>query len=85
MGNAWELNVPALRAPRPVTKSRRVIANFVPPKDAASVTKNRPPHVHRPDFRERKIGGNVWLVLEHGFTGRGKPHFLKGTAFRPYI
>ena len=29
-GNPRELKVPALSAPRPVTKSRRVIANFVP-------------------------------------------------------
>jgi hypothetical protein len=32
IGNAREFKVPALRAAKPVTKPRRVIANFIPPK-----------------------------------------------------
>jgi hypothetical protein len=35
IGNAREFNVPALRAAKPVTKSRRVVTNLVPPKVTA--------------------------------------------------
>jgi hypothetical protein len=35
IGNARAFKVPALSAAKPVTKSRRVIANFIPPKNTA--------------------------------------------------
>jgi hypothetical protein len=38
IGNARDLKVPAPRAAKPVTKSRRVVANFVPQKDTAAVS-----------------------------------------------
>jgi hypothetical protein len=47
IGNAREFKVPALRAAKPVTNSRRVIANFILP--------NAPWQVNRPD-------GFIWPV-----------------------
>ena len=36
IGDAREVKVPALRAAKPVTKSRRVITNYNPPKQPVS-------------------------------------------------
>jgi hypothetical protein len=41
IGNAWEFKVPALRAAKPVIKSRRVITNFIPPQNYSRLAGSR--------------------------------------------
>jgi hypothetical protein len=41
IGDPREFKVPALRAAKPVIKSRRVIANFIPPKSRIAVSRMR--------------------------------------------
>jgi hypothetical protein len=41
IGNAREITVPALRAAKPVTKSRRVVRNFMPPQRYSRHTGSR--------------------------------------------
>jgi hypothetical protein len=68
IGIAREFKVPALRAAKPVTKSRRVIANFIPQKTAVTPgvvclhclpsAKNTPLQVNRPDEFIWPVGWN---------------------------
>jgi hypothetical protein len=41
IGNAREFKVPALRAAKPVIKSRRVITNFIPPQKYSRLAGSR--------------------------------------------
>src|SRR5260370_42100784 len=41
IGNALEFKVPALRAAKPVIKSRRVITNFIPPQKYSRLAGSR--------------------------------------------
>jgi hypothetical protein len=61
--NAREFKVPALSAATPVTKSRRVIANFIPPQRYSRLAGNR---LHCPQkntsLQVNRPDGFIWPV-----------------------
>ena len=94
IGSAREFKVSALRAAKPVTKSRRVVANCVPQKiqpshressaHCLSSAKNTPLKVNRPDEFIWPVGWNFSeLALKTGFS-RQTRHFSERSFRRRF-